>query len=399
MIDTPVARHLGGVGAASAPFLGFLAGSAWGRRRGEPGICDFVVGNPHEMPLPAYVEALRRASVPRDPGWFGYALNGGTAREAAARSLRERLGVAFAAEDLFLTRGATSALALVLAAVLEPDDEVVYPSPPWFFYPPLIAFARGVPVPARVDTETFDLDVDAIAAAITPRTRAVIVNSPNNPTGRIYPPATLERLAAVLRAASEEHGRAIYLVSDEAYNRILFDGRRFSTPTAFYPYSFLVYSYAKALLAPGQALGYVALPPEMPGRERMRDALFLAQCSGFGFPDAVLQHALPELEGICIDLARLQRRRDVLYGALRGLGYEMAMPEGAWYLLPRSPLENDGDFAELLAEHGVFVLPGSIVELPGYFRISLTASDEMVERSIAGFAAAIQQAEPVLPAR
>lgn len=394
MIEMPISPHLGAVRAASGPFVEFLTRSAWSRRLGAEGICDFVVGNPHDMPLPAYVEAIRRASVPRHPGWFGYVTNDPAAREAAARSLGERLGIAFEADDVFLTRGASSALVTALAAVLEPGDEVIFQSPPWFFYASMIAFLRGVPVRARVDPASFDLDVDAVARAITPRTRAVIVNSPNNPTGKIYPPATLARLAAVLAAASEEHGRAIYLVSDESYNRILFDGRRFPSPTAHYPYSFLVYSYAKALLAPGQRLGYVALPPSMPGRERMRSALFAVQCSDCVFPDAVLQRALPDLEPLCIDLGRLQRRRDVLVEALSGMGYRVHVPEGAWYLLPRSPLDDDAAFAELLAAEDVFVLPGHVVELPGHFRISLTASDEMVERSLAGFAAAIAAAEP-----
>lgn len=389
MIEAPISPHLERVRAASAPFLEFLATSAWSRRMGAPGICDFVVGNPQEMPLPGYVEAIREASLPRHPGWFGYALNEPAAQEAAARSLRERLGTGFHAEDVLLTRGASSALCVALATVLEPGEEVIFSTPPWFFYEAMIAFARGVPVRARVDPATWDLDVDAIAAAITPRTRAVIVNSPNNPTGRVYPPDTLARLGALLAAASEARGRAIYLISDESYHRLLFDGGRFHTPTAHYPFSFLVYSYAKALLTPGQRLGYLALPPSMPGRERMRAALFATQCSGFGFPDAVLQHALPALEPLCIDVARLQRRRDLLVEGLRRLGYEVGVPEGAWYLLPRSPVPDDGAFVERLAAEDVFVLPGRVVELPGYFRVTLTATDEMAERSLAGFAAAI----------
>jgi aspartate aminotransferase len=388
-----ISQHLDAVRAASWPFVEFLTRSAWGRRLGDAGICDFVVGNPHEMPLPAYVEAIRRASVPRHPHWFGYQTNEPAAREAAALSLRERLRVPFESEDVFLTKGASSALVVALSTLLNPGDEVIFLSPPWFFYESMIAFTRGVPVRVKVDPATFDLDVDAIAAAVSPRTRAVIVNSPNNPTGKIYPPATLERLAATLAAASAEYGRAVYLISDESYNRILFDGRDFQSPTAFYPHSFLVYSYAKALLTPGQRLGYLALPPSMPERELMRAALFTTQCSGYGFPDAVLQHALPELEPLCIDITRLQRRRDFLCDNLRRLGYEVQRPEGAWYLLPRSPLADDAAFTELLAAEDVFVLPGQVVELPGYFRISLTASDEMAERSLRGFATAIEAAD------
>ncbi len=377
---------------ASAPFIEFLTSSSWSRRMGSPDICDFVAGNPHDMPMPEYVEAIRRASVPRDASWFAYKANEPMAREVVAASLHDRLGMAFETDDIFMTKGASTALAIALATILAPGDEVIFVSPPWFFYESMIAFARGVPVRVSVDLASFDLDVTAISAAITPRTRAVIVNSPNNPTGRIYPPQTLERLAEVLAAASNEHGRAIYLLSDEAYNRILFDGRGFSSPTAYYANSFLLYSYGKTLLTPGQRLGYLALPPSMQDREGMRAAVLATQFSGYGVPDAVLQHAMPDLEPLCIDLAQLQRRRDLLVGALREQGYEVHVPEATFYLLPRSPIVDDFAFVELLAADDVFVLPGRIVELPGYFRISLTASDDMVERSIPRFGAAIRAA-------
>ncbi len=388
-MEPPFSQHLDAVQAASAPFIDFLTTSAWGKRIGEPGICDFVAGNPQDMALPEYVEAIRRASIPQNPNWFAYKANEPVAREVAAASLSDRLSIPFDADDVFMTKGASTALAIALATILRPGDEVIFLSPPWFFYESMIAFARGVPVRVKVDLATFEPDIDAIEGALTSRTRAVIINSPNNPTGRIYPPETLDRLATLLTDASEQHRRTIYLLSDEAYNRILFDGRRFPSPAAHYPNTFLLYSYGKTLLAPGQRLGYLALPPSMPGRERMRGAILATQFSGYGVPDAVLQHAMPDLEPLCIDLAQLQRRRDTLVKELRGQGYEVHLPEGAFYLLPRSPIPDDVAFAELLAGHDVFVLPGRIVELPGYFRISLTANDEMVERSISRFGAAI----------
>ncbi len=389
-MEAPISQHLDAVRLAAAPFIEFFSNSVWRKRAGAPEICDFVAGNPQDMALPEYVEAIRRASIPRDPSWFAYKFNEPGACQVVAESLRERLGIPFDPEDVFMTKGASTALAIALATVVTPGDEVIFLTPPWFFYESMIAFARGVPVRVPIDRETFDLDVEAIAAAITPRTRAVMVNSPNNPTGRIYPPETLQRLAEVLTDASNEHGgKAIYLLSDEAYNRILFDGRRFPSPTAHYPYSFLLYSYGKTLLTPGQRLGYLALPPTMPDRTRMRLALLHTQFSGYGVPDAVLQHALPELEPLCIDLAQLQRRRDLLVSSLREQGYEVHVPEGTFDLLPRSPLADDGAFTDLLAEDDVFVLPGRVVELPGYFRISLTASDDMVERAIPRFGAAI----------
>ncbi|MBW3651862.1 MAG: aminotransferase class I/II-fold pyridoxal phosphate-dependent enzyme [Actinobacteria bacterium] len=390
MTDTPLSGHIQASHAAFGPFMDFLATSRWTSRAGSPGICDFAAGNPQDMALPAYVEAIREASIPRSPDWFAYKGNEGPAREAAAASLRQRLGIDFESDDVFLTKGASTALAIAMATLVRPGDEVIFSSPPWFFYESMIAFSHGVPVRVKVDLSSFDLDVDAIGAAITPRTRAVIVNSPNNPTGRIYPPPTLERLAQVLTSASEANGRPIYLLSDEAYNRILFEGAHFTSPTSYYRHSMLLYSYGKTLLAPGQRLGYLALPPSMPGREEMRKALLVSQFSGYGVPDAVLQHALPAIEPLCIDLARLQRRRDVMVEALRECGYEVHVPEGTFYLLPRCPTPDDAAFTERLAADDVFVLPGHIVELPGYFRISLTASDEMVERSLPRFAAAIE---------
>src|SRR5262249_26973476 len=229
-------------------------------------------------------------------------------------------------------------------------------------------------------------------------TRAIIVNSPNNPTGRIYPPETLKQLATVLSTGSERNNRTIYLLSDEAYSRIIFDGRRYDSPTAFYPYALLLYTYGKTLLTPGQRMGYIALPPSMPDREQLRQALFLAQViTGYAFPNALLQHALPDLESLSIDIAHLQRKRDHLTAALGNMGYKVNLPEGTFYLLAHSPMADDQAFAEILAEQNVFVLPGTVVELPGYFRISLTANDEMIERALPGFQAALERANAVAP--
>lgn len=391
-VAVPISQHLDAVHRASAPFVSFLLGSEWGRRIGDDGICDFVVGNPHDEPLEGYVDAIGRASVPKHPGWFGYQTSAPDAQDAVVRTLTADVGVDVDRGDVFLTNGASTALFIVLSTILEPADEVIFQSPPWFFYESMVAFARGEPVRVGVDPDTFDLDVSAIADSITSRTRAVIVNSPNNPTGKIYPRSTLERLAEVLEAASQRYGKRIYLISDECYRRIVFDGRSCPSPATYYPATFMLYSYGKVLLTPGQRLGYVAIPAAMPGRERMRAALMGSQFSVYGIPDAVMLYALPELEGLSIDIGRLELRRDRMVDALTRQGYDVSLPEGAFYLLVRSPLADDREFARLLAADDVFVLPGSIVELPGYLRICLTASDEMVERSLRVFASAIGRA-------
>jgi len=219
------------------------------------------------------------------------------------------------------------------------------------------------------------------------------VNSPHNPSGRIYGLDRLRALADVLGDASTRYGNPIYLISDEPYNRIVFDGRTYHSPSEVYPYTLTTYSYGKTLLAPGNRIGYITWPPTMPDRERLRDLVELNQfVSGYLFPNADLQHAIEDLERLSIDVAAMQRRRDRLVPALREIGYETTMPEGTFYVMAKAPVDDDVAYTEILARHGVLVLPGTVVEVPGWFRISLTASDDMVERGIPGFRAAFEEA-------
>lgn len=361
----------------------FLRNSEYSRRQHEPGICDFVLGNPHEMPQTAYVEALRASLTPRNEGWFGYKSNEPPAQAAAAASLHKLLGIPFEPADVHLTTGGFTAIPLGLKAVADPGDEVIFTLPPWFFYEPLVMEAGLVPVKVRCNPETFDLDLAAIAAAITARTRVVVVNTPNNPTGRIYPPSLLQDLAGLLEQASRANGRRIYLLSDEAYNRIVYDGARFHSPAEFYAHTLLAYSYGKTHLAPGQRIGYLALPPTMPERGALREALSALQMAmGWIYPNALLQYALPRLEEFSIDIGQLQRKRDVLVDGLTAIGYRVHRPEGAFYLFVRAPAGDDEAFTASLARRGVFVLPGTLFETPGFFRISLTASEAMVRRAL-----------------
>src|SRR5262245_22979337 len=357
----------------------------------DPEACDFLAGNPEQAALPGYVETLQKWTVPAHRKWFAYGFADSRARAAAAAALGEELGLVFEPDDILLTRGAHGALALALRMVVDPGDEVVFVAPPWFFYEPMILGAAGTPVRLRVEPTTFDLDVDAIEAALTPRTRVILINTPNNPTGRIYPPATLERLADTLRRHGGSRDRSVYLLADESYSRVLFDGNRMVTPAAFYERTLLVHTYSKSALAPGQRLGYLALPPSIPGRERLRQmATVAALATGIALPDAVMQYALADIEHITLDLRRLQSRRDRMLGALRAMGYHAHTPEATFYLLPRCPGTDDWAFARALAREKVLVLPGQVVEMPGYFRISLTATDEMVERSLPVFERALR---------
>jgi aspartate aminotransferase len=386
---TIAARHMDELQASIEPFMRFFNGRSWARGD-DPEVANFAVGNPQEMPLPGYVDALSRALVPQDKDWFAYKLSEPGSRRAVARSLTERTGLDWDPDDVFMTNGGFAALAVTFRAILEPGDELVFLSPPWFFYELLILAAGGRPVRVTLEPPSFDLDPSALEAALTPRTRAVLVNTPHNPSGRVYPREALTALTAVLERAGERFGRTIHLVADEPYNRIVFDGRRFHSPAEIYPGTITTYSYGKTLLAPGMRIGYIAVPPTFADRGTLRDAIFTSQiATGFAFPNALLQHAIEDLERLSIDIGALERRRDRLVPALREMGYEATMPEGTFYVMVKAPIEDDEAFADQLADRGVLVLPGSVVEAPGWFRVSLTASDEMVERGLPGFAAAL----------
>lgn len=388
----PFARKMAELAQIEMPFFQVQQHPKYVNRRAD--CCDFTFGNPHDMPLPGFVAALQKWSTPQNQNWFAYFSGDDHAQAVIARSLRDRSGRPYADEDVLMTNGAFGALTVALQGLVEAGDEVIYLLPPWFFYAGMIHHAGGKPVAVKIRQDNFDLDLDAIAAAITPKTKAIIVNSPNNPTGKIYPPATLQALGELLQQASAKIGRPIYLISDEAYSRILFDGRTFPSPTAYYPYSLLVYTYGKTLLNPGERLGYLALSPEMAGRAQLRMPLFMAKAfSGLATPNSLLMHAIEDLEELCLDLNQLQRRRDRLVTALRDIGYNVHSPEGTFYLLPQSPLADDWAFFDWLADQNIYCLPGTVVDLPGYFRLSLTANDAMIERAIPGFAAAFAAAQ------
>jgi aspartate aminotransferase len=374
--------------------MDFVSDSTWARRRYEPGVADLAFGTSHTMPLPEVVDALRQWSQPLTRDWFSYSTSEPDALGAVAASLREAHGLPFRPEDVALTSGGSGAIIAALKAVVEPGEEVIVFRPHWFFYDPLILDAGALPVKVDLDRETFEIDLAALELAITPRTRVVIVNSPHNPSGKVASTATLRGVAQLLTEYSERHGRPIYVISDEPFRRIVFDGHRAYSPAACYARTFIAYSYGKVLLMPGQRVGYLAMPPEMPDREQLREAIFAAQtATGWAFPNTLTQHALVDLERYSIDVDHLERRRDRLVGALREIGYRVWPPEGTFFMLARTPWEDDQAFAELLAECAVLVLPGTVFEYPGHFRISLTASDATIERSLAGFREAFAVAQ------
>ncbi len=246
--------------ARLAPSFDFLGQYEQWLAEADDDYCDFALGNPQTMPLEGFVTALRDAATPRSPDWYSYKMSEPSSREIIQQSLLKLTGRDYSPKDIFLTNGATGALLVTMNVLIEAGDQVIYNSPPWFFYEGMILNSGGVPVAVSVDATTFDLDLAAIEQAITKRTRFVIVNSPNNPTGKVYSADTLRALATILEAASQRYGRTISLLSDEAYRTIVFDGARFESPMNFYRNSIMVYTYGKTLLTPGQRIGYVEKP-------------------------------------------------------------------------------------------------------------------------------------------
>ena len=371
------------------PISEFYGQATYMSRKNEPGSLDFTLGDAHEMPLPGFVEALQRWSVPQNKGWYGYKGNLSESRTTVSTALKEKRGLTFAPEDIFLTNGTVVGLAICLQILAGEGDEVIINLPPWLAYRRMIHLTGATPIGISVK-DNFDLDLEAIASAITERTRAIIVNSPHNPTGKIFAKKTLQNLASLLTDASARYGKPIYLISDETFSRIVFDNRPCPSPTQFYPFSFFVYGYSKTLMAPGQRIGYIAIPPTMPEREQIGRIISILQSSSFGwcFPSALMQYALPDLEKLSLNLEHLQSKRDWMVRELREMGYKLQPPEGTFFLLVQSPWDDDCAFAELLASYGVFVFPGTPQEIPGYFRISLTASEDMISRSLSKFQAA-----------
>ncbi len=369
-----------------APIFEWITARMAEQRRLGADAADFTFGNPQEMPLPGLVDALQRNAVPRDKDWFAYKLNEEEPTRVVADSLRRRTGIPFEPQDVAMTAGAFGALGVTIRALCDEGDEVIFLSPPWFFYELMILSAGATPVRVRLAAPDFELDAATVAAAITSRTRAIIVNSPHNPTGRIYRQPQLAALGEVLEAASERNGRPIVLLSDESYNRIVFDGIEYRSPALDYGATITIYTYGKTLLAPGQRIGFAALSPTFPDRPTTRFRIMVQQlAAGWGFPNALLQHAISDLEALSIDIGALQARRDRMVTALREMGYEVTRPEGTFYLMVRSPDPDDIAFTARLAEMRTLVLPGTIVESPGWFRISLTASDAMVDRGLEAF--------------
>ena len=374
---------------------GFCQRSSWIRRMFEEGdrlkaihgcenVFDFSLGNPNVEPPLEFQRVIEELVHDPAPGLHGYMPNAGypETREAVACFLSEDQGVDVPGANVVMTVGAGGALNVILKAILDPGDEVIVPSPYFVEYSFYADNHGGVlrPVDSAPD---FGLDIQAIEAAIHDKTRAILLNSPNNPTGRVYPADSLAVLGDLLRCKTRETGRLIYLISDEPYRRIVYDGVRVPPVMAAYENSVIASSYSKELSLAGERIGYLAASPAIPCVETLMEGLILAnRILGFVNAPALMQRAVTRLQGVGVDLSLYERNRGVLYQGLVEAGYAVTLPEGAFYMFPRSPIEDDVAFARELLDRQVLVVPGVGFGAPGYFRMAYCTAPDVVDGAL-----------------
>jgi aspartate aminotransferase len=372
----------------------FEEGARLRKLYGDDKVFDFSLGNPNLPPPAAFKDALRALVEEDAPSLHAYMPNAGlpeTRRAVAARVAAEQ-GVDAGWERVVITCGAAGALNIVFKSLLEPGDEVLVSSP-YFVEYGFIADNHGGVLKSVPSLPDFSLDVPALEAAMGPRTKVVLVNTPNNPTGKIYSADSLARLAQAMERKGRELGRAIYLVSDEPYRRLAYDGAEVPSVLASYPSSIVVTSHSKDLSLPGERIGYVAVNPAADDVDALMGALALAnRILGFVNAPSLMQRAIAGLGDACVDVSIYKRKRDRLAQALRAAGYEFCLPEGAFYLFPKSPVAEEARFVELLKEENILVVPGSGFGAPGYFRIAYCVGDEVIEGALPGFERAMRKA-------
>jgi aspartate aminotransferase len=302
-------------------------------------------------------------------------------REAVAHMLQKQTGLAFTAEDVFMTVGSAGACNVILKSILDPGDEVIVLMPCFSEYQFYIANHSGRMVPVETDA-AFLPDVERIAAAITPRTRALILNTPNNPTGRVYPESVLRDLQAVLARAAQP----ITVISDEPYKSYVFDGKRQPEVASFIAQTAICNSWSKSLGLPGERIGYLALSPQLVDAENMRRACaFNNRILGYINAPAIWQWVMLEALDETIDASIYEQKRNLLCDALEKIGYEVRRPEGSFYIFLKTPIPDDIAFTKRLAEEGVLAVPGAGFGRSGYIRLSLTIPLERIQKSISGF--------------
>jgi len=371
----------------------FEEGTRLKKLYGEDKVFDFSLGNPNVPPPEAFKARLRAVVEADDPSLHAYMPNAGLpeARAAIASRASAEQGVALGAEQVVVTVGAAGALNIVFKALLEPGDEVLVSSPYFVEYGFIADNHGGVlkSVPALPD---FSLDVPALEAAMGPATKIVLINTPHNPTGKIYSSASLAALAAAMERKGREHGHAIYLVSDEPYRKLAYGGVAVPSALACYPSSIVVTSHSKDLSLPGERIGYAAVNPRADDVEALMGALALAnRILGYVNAPSLMQKVIAGIGDACVDVSIYERKRDRLASALKAVGYDFDLPEGAFYLFPKCPIE-ESRFLALLKEENILTVPGSGFGTPGYFRIAYCVDDKVIEGSLPGFERAMRKA-------
>jgi len=354
---------------------------------GPENVFDFSLGNPDLPPPERFSEVLRDTVNATGLGDHAYMPNTGNPGvcAAVAEYLSREHGVAISDRDVVMTCGAAGGLNIIMKTLLDPEDEVITPAPFFVEYVFYTENHRGVlkTVPTKDD---FSLDLGAIASAVTSKTKIVLINSPNNPTGQVYPEEDLKELGALLARKSAETGRTIYLVSDEPYRKIVYDGVQVPSILTCYPNSLVVSSYSKELSIPGERLGYVVINPQAGDLEQLRAGLaFTNRVLGFVNAPALIQRVVGQLQGSTVDAGIYRRKRDLLCEGLADCGYEFVTPPGAFYLFPRSPVADDVEFVRALQKERVLTVPGSGFGGPGYFRIAYCVDEKTITGAIPAF--------------
>ena len=390
--------------AVSKKIHEFMEQGSWIRRMFEEGIAlkqqygpdnvfDLSLGNPVTEPPKEFFEELRRVAEHPTPGMHRYMPNAGyvETRAAVAAQLAEETGLDFTADEVLMTCGAGGALNVVMKALLDPGDEVVIFAP-YFVEYRYYADNHGGACRVVPPDEDFYPDLAEFEESITPSTRIVLICSPNNPTGVLYSDELLGSLAGIISDKERAYGREIFLVSDEPYRKIIFDGAEYPHIFQHHVRSIVATSHSKDLALPGERIGYVAVNPGYPDRAELVEGLvFCNRTLGFVNAPALMQHIVRELQSVTVDVDEYQAKRDFLHGHLTEMGYSVVKPQGAFYMFPRSPVDDDVAFVAELQRHNVLVVPGRGFGAPGYFRISYCVTDATLEGSLAGFRAAIER--------
>lgn len=373
-----------------------IEGSSWIRRMFEEGgrlreqfgadnVYDFTLGNPDIDPPPRFYEELRRIANAPQPGIHRYMSNAGydETRAAIAGNISSAAGLQVTAAHVLMTCGASGALNVVLKTILNPGDEVIILTPHFVEYKFYIDNHGGIPREVWTDRASFQLDIAAIEQAISKNTRAIIINTPNNPTGVIYPADSLAKLGQMIERKERELERQIYLISDEPYSRIAYNGHAVPNIFKYVTNSVIVTSHSKDLALPGERIGYIAANPAMThGELFMEGAVFCNRTLGFVNAPALMQRLVAKLQSESVDISLYQQKRDLLYENLTSMGFKMVKPDGAFYLFPQSPLPDDVAFVRAAQQHNLLLVPGAGFGAPGYFRIAYCVDMEMIKRSL-----------------